>query len=199
MGAGNSRRAAARQLRPGQRGAVRLCRIGRCEHERVRLLAFLRTELSKPLDRAAERELRPAEALDEVAAPREAERLERLQLSVDRAVAADDPLAAHAVAGDDALPLEQQLRQSPSIRDLSGVRPRTWLEETCRLRPTALCGGDPGRAAAREAARAALRARDAVATAGAEGRPGVVRHLAGPNEIPQCGKRLLGLEPRRRQ
>ena len=99
-------------LRPGQRRSVGLRWIGRGEHERVRLLALLRTELAEPLDRAAERELRSAEALDEVAAPAEPERLERLQLPVDRAVPADDPLAAHAVAGDDPLPLEEQLGEA---------------------------------------------------------------------------------------
>ena len=124
---------AAGRLRPGQRGSVRLCGIGRGEHERIRLLALLGAELTEPLDRAAERELGSAETLDEVAAPREPERLERLQLAVDGAVPADDPLAADAVAGDDPLPLEEQLGQSTSIRDLSGARRRTWLEETgCR-------------------------------------------------------------------
>ena len=55
----------------------------------------------------------PPRPFDEVAAPAEAERLERLQLAVDGAVAAGDSLAADAVAGDDALPLEQQLGQRP--------------------------------------------------------------------------------------
>ena len=92
MRAGDPRGAAAGALRPRQRGAVRLRRVGRGEHERLRLLPVARPQLAQPLDRAAERELRAAEALDEVAAPAEAERLERAQLAVDGAVAAGDPL-----------------------------------------------------------------------------------------------------------
>ena len=73
-------------------------------------------QLAQPLDGAAERELRAAEALDEVAAAAEAERLERAQLGVDGAVAAGDALGADAVAGDDALPLEQQLGERAPLR-----------------------------------------------------------------------------------
>ena len=62
-----------------------------------------------------ERELRAAEALDEVAAPAGADRLEILQLAVDGAVAARDALGAHAVARDDPLPLEQQLRERAPV------------------------------------------------------------------------------------
>ena len=106
------RRPARRARRPAsarQRGAVRLGRVGRREHERLGLLPVLRPQLAQPLDGAAERELRAAEPLDEVAAAAEAERLQRPQLAVDRAVAAGNPFGADAVAGDDPLPLEQQL------------------------------------------------------------------------------------------
>ena len=67
--AGDARRARAGALRPRQRGAVRLRRIGGGEHERLRLVALARPQLAQPLDGAAERELRAAEPLDEVAAP----------------------------------------------------------------------------------------------------------------------------------
>src|SRR5205823_5792867 len=62
-------------------------------------------------------------------------------------------------------------------------------------RPASLGRGDAGGALAREAARAsALRFRRLVATAGAERSPRVVRHLAGPDEIPEGGKHDLRLE-----
>ena len=57
-------------------------------------------------------------------------------------------------------------------------------------------GRDRRRAAAGEAARASFRARHAVAAAGSERRPGVVRHLARPDEVPESRERLLGLELR---
>ena len=91
IGAGDTCGARSRALRPRQRSAVGLRRIGRREHERVALLVAL-AQLAQPFDGAAERELRAAEAFDEVAAPAEAERLERAQLGVDGAVAAGDAL-----------------------------------------------------------------------------------------------------------
>ena len=116
----------------------------------------LRPQLAQPLDRAAERELRAAEPLDEVAAPAEAERLERLQLAVDRAVAAGDALGADAVARDDPLPLEQQLGERAAV----GRGP---AKSRAGERPAALRRGDLARArgarsgAARRSARAARR------------------------------------------
>src|SRR5437763_9248554 len=109
-GAGDAGGSRPRSLRPRQGGPVGLCRVGSRENEHVRLVAFARSELAQPFDCTAECELRAAEALDEVAAPAEAERLERLQLTVDGAEPAGDPFGADAVAGDDALALEQKLR-----------------------------------------------------------------------------------------
>ena len=143
----DARGAAVRALRPRDRGAVRLRGIGGREHERLRLVAVARPQLAQPLDRAAERELRAAEPLDEVAAAAGPERLERAQLRVHGAVAAGDALAAHAVARDDALPLEQQLRERAAVR-----LPR---EEAGRERPAALRRRRPRpRACARSGARA---------------------------------------------
>src|SRR5439155_1749815 len=85
------------------------------QREDLRLLVLLRPQLSGPLDRAGQRELRAAESLDEVAAPADAERLQRAQLSVHRAVAAGNSFAAHAVAHDNALTLEQELRERARI------------------------------------------------------------------------------------
>ena len=88
-------------------------------------------ELTEALDGTRERELRTAEPLDEVAAPADAERLERLQLRVDGAVPAADPLAANAVARDDPLALEEELCERPAIGGLG--------EQRRRERPPALC------------------------------------------------------------
>ena len=104
----------------GKRGAVGLRRVGGCDYERLRLLAFLRAELPKPLDGAAEGELRAAQPLDEVAAPAEAECLESLELPVDGAVAARDPLGADAVPRDDSLALEQKLGERAPVRGFPG-------------------------------------------------------------------------------
>ena len=121
----DARRARARALRPRNRGSVRLRRIGRGEHERLRLVALARAQLAQALDRAGQRELRAAEPFDEVAAAADAERLEVAQLAVDGAVAAGDPLAAHAVARDDALALEQQLGQRTPVGPVPGTVPGT--------------------------------------------------------------------------
>src|SRR5207248_1600746 len=83
----------------------------------------------------------------------EAERLERLQLAVHGAVTARDAFGADAVAGDDPVPLQQQLGERASIRAMSGVRPRTGPEETLRSRPAPLRRGDLTGAAARAPAR----------------------------------------------
>ena len=57
-------------LGPRQRRAVGLGRVGRGEHERRRRLVVARLR-AQALDRARQRELRAAQALDEVAAPRD--------------------------------------------------------------------------------------------------------------------------------
>ena len=56
-----------------------------------------------------------------------------------------------------------------------------------------------GRAAAGEAARPPLGLRHAVAARRAQRLPGVVRHLAGPDEVPERGSSLVALEPGRLQ
>src|SRR5439155_9543832 len=93
-------------LRPGQGGAVGLGGVGRGQDQRLRRLAVPQTELAQPFDGAAERELRPAETLDEVAAAAQPERLERPQLAVDGAVPARDAFRAHAFARHDPVALQ---------------------------------------------------------------------------------------------
>ena len=184
-------RAGARALGPRQHGTVRLRRVGGREHERPRravaALPAAGAFLAQALDRARQRELRAAETFDEVAAAADAERLEVAQLPVDGAVPARDPFATDAVAYDDPLPLEQQLRERATLRAVG--------EEAQRGRPAPLRRGDVGAAMAREAARSrSLSLLGRVAPARAERRPGVVRHLARPDELPQRGQRRLGVE-----
>src|SRR6185503_17879820 len=101
-------------------------------------------------------ELRTAETFDEVAAAARAQGLECTQLRVDRAVAARNPLAAHAVARDDALPLEQQLCERAPIR--LGAR-----EQPGRQRPATLGRGHGCRPCTGEAAHTAVGTRCLVA------------------------------------
>src|SRR4029079_15100482 len=99
----------------------------------------------------------------------------RFHPAVPRAVAAGDPLAADAVAGDDPLPLEQELGEGAAIL--------VAREEARGERPPALRGRCAGGAGAREPPRPSLGPRDPVTAAGPERLPGVVRHLACPDEV----------------
>ena len=100
-------------MRPREDAAVGLGGIGGREDERLVVVRV--PQLAEPFDGARERELRAAEPFDEVPAATGAHRLERLQLPVHGAVAADDPLGADAVARDDPLPLEQELGERASV------------------------------------------------------------------------------------
>src|SRR5206468_1729451 len=113
---------------------------------------------------SAERKLRTAEPLHEVAAPAGAERLERAQLAVHRAVAAGDSLGADGVAGHDAVPLEQELRERAPV----GLGTR---EEPRRERPASLRRRRTVRAPPGEAPRPPVRPRRLVAPLGAQRRP----------------------------
>src|SRR5262249_35238621 len=149
-----------------------------------------RPELGQPLDGTRQRELRAAQTFDEVAAAADTEGLECAQLPVHGAVPTGNPLAAHAVARDDALPLEQQLCERARIG--------TAREEPVGEGPAPLRRRNSGGTLAREATRpAARRPRGLVAAPCAERRPRVVCHLAGPDEIPQRRQRDLRLELRR--
>src|SRR4029079_12034358 len=119
--------------------------IGGREDDRRRLLVgALRAQA---LDRAGERELRGAEALDEVAAPAHAERLELAEGVVEDREAAGDPLGEHLLARDDPVALEQQLGQ----RATPGARLDLGAEEGGGQRPAPLhlgLGAAPARAEA---------------------------------------------------
>src|SRR5262249_57059767 len=136
-----------------------------------------------------------------VAATADAERLERTQLSVDRAVSTGNPFAAHAVARDDSLPLEQQFRERAGItpfRLCNRLLQSLFGEEFVRQRPASLRRSDLRCALARETARPSLRRRRLIATAGPKRRPRAVADLAPPHEVPERGQRLGGLQAGRR-
>src|SRR5690349_6709440 len=96
LSAGDPGRSRPVPLRPGQHGSVGLRGVSGTEHERLRFVVLARPELTQAFDGASEGELGAAEAFDEVTAPAETERLERLQLAVHRAVAAGDAFGADA-------------------------------------------------------------------------------------------------------
>ncbi len=175
---------------PGECGAVRLRGIGGGEHERPH--TGVGAQLAQPLDRARQGELGAPEALHEVAAPTAADRLQSAKLAVDGSVSTRDALAAHAVTDDDALALEQQLREGAPIATAG-------REEPGGQRPAALRRRGRETARAREPARPTRRDGCAVAAFRPQRRPGVVRHLARPDELPQGGQRTLRVQARRLQ
>ena len=179
------RRRARRRRRPARAGerrvalaatcsdrAVGLRRVGGGEHDRRRrVVVALRAQA---LDRARQRELRAAEALDEVAAAGDAERLQRGERVVERGEAAGDALGQHLLAGDDAVALEQQLGLRAAARGRivvaranSGARQRPAALD---LRLRAARGARRSGAGARASARCALRPRRASAAASAAAR-----------------------------
>ena len=117
------RRPRRRRGRPRQRGAERVGRVGGREHQgaRRRRAPLARGSSSarssaaphgaQPVDRAGQRELRGAEALDEVAAPAAPGLLERREHPVDRGEPAGRPLGHHRAADHHAVPVEQHLGQ----------------------------------------------------------------------------------------
>ena len=143
--------------RPWQRRAVGLRRVGRGEHERR---GFLEVALrAQALDGAGQRELRPAEAFDEVAAAADAEGLELREGVVEDREAARDPFGEDLLAGDDAVALQQQLGlSSPALAGL-----RLAAKDRVGERPATLNGGltapaTRAEAAGRAVARRLLRA-----------------------------------------
>ena len=83
--AGDARRTTGCMFRPWKRGSVGLRGIGSGNDRGLRRLIVVQA-LAEPLDRAGQGELRTPEALDEVAAPTDAQRLERTKLVVHRGV-----------------------------------------------------------------------------------------------------------------
>ena len=140
---------AAGGLRPGQRGAVGLGRVGGRQHDRggdraVAADGVVGTLAGQPqaVDGTGQGELGGAEPADEVAAADLAALLEHLQHAVHRGVPADDALGQHGLAGDDAVALDELQRRG--VRRLGRRRHR--LEQrrdqapAARRRPAARRG-----------------------------------------------------------
>ena len=114
--------------RPGQRGAVRVGRVGRGQEvDRTRRGDVGRfADRAQPVEGARQRELRRPEPVDEVAAPDAAGLLHRPQDRVDGGEPAVDALGGDRLAGQDAVALEEGQAQGvePLGRpgDGSGVR-----------------------------------------------------------------------------
>src|SRR5207248_10908147 len=145
-----TRRAARRALpfRPRERRTASVGGIGGGEHQRAG--RFVIAQRSKALHAARQGELSTAEPFDEVAAARRAERLEVHELAVERGEAARYALGEDGLARDDAVALEQQLRERAHARPIRGsVR-----EQGRRERPAALDLWRRRPAPAREAAAA---------------------------------------------
>ena len=95
---------------PGQCRAVGIRRVGGGEHQRERFLRRL-AEGAQPLFRARHRELRAAQAGDEISAASAAGVLHRLEHRVDGGKSAGNLFGLRGFASDDPMPGEQRLRQ----------------------------------------------------------------------------------------
>ena len=171
--------------RPAQGCPERVGGVRGREHLRARRLVGAHGP--QPLDGGRQRELGAAQALDEIAAPRRAERLQVGQLAVESGEPARDPLGQNSLAGDDAVALQQHLGDRAHPRSVRrSVREQRRGERPAplhlrRRRPPA-----PGEAPAGLAC--ALGKRQ---PRGAKRGEGVVRDLPRPGEVPE---RLLELD-----
>ena len=187
VGAGSAGRAAAAlEFRPGQRGTVGVGRIGRRE-DQVGAVGF--GQRAQALDRAGQRELGAAEALDEVAAASGAEQLEVAELRVEGGEAAGDALGEDRLTGDDAVALQHQL----------GLGAQAGTGGRGRWRRAARSGTSvPGRRRRRSSGggRSGGRWRsdggDRAQARRPQRREGVVGDLARPGEVPERVVELLG-------
>jgi hypothetical protein len=116
-GAGDALRAATlpRLAGPRQRCPVGLRGIACGKDERRR--GIERTLGAQPLDGTGQRELCSTEALDEISATRDPERLELGQRVVERREAARDTFGEDELARQDPVSLEQQLSERTAARD----------------------------------------------------------------------------------
>ena len=185
VGAGGPRGpAAALALGPGQRGAVWVGRVGRRQQLEAALVFGQRAQ---PLDRAGQRELGAAEALDEVAAAGGAEQLEVAELRVEGREAAGDALGEDRLAGDDPVALEHQLGLGAQPR--AGLGAFSKSGATSDQRPCT--AAPPAAAAAGEAASSPFLGGHRAQARGAQRREGVVGHLARPGQVPERVVELL--------
>ncbi len=165
---------------------------------------------AQTLHRSWQRELCAAETLDEVAAPAHAKRLQLCERTVQSREATGNALGGDLLARQHAIALEQQLGKGATTPTqlLDSIRPAALLarhlsgEERERERPAALHlrarakaaraqrgaakAPSPAQPSAARARRSRKRMRGERLARCAQGGPGVVGHLAGPYEVPQC-------------
>src|SRR5688572_26455581 len=201
-GAGRPHRTPAlRALGPRERGAIQVRGIRRRERHDLRLVARL-AHGAQAVDRAGQSELRRAAAGNEVAAAHATRVLHRLEHAVHAGESAGEPLRLHGLPRHDAVPLEQlmnargdalgrrEVRDAERVDERPAARTLLWVDRRA-------LGGDEHRGARR--IRGATRRARASPGAGcgrayepAQRLERVVRHLAGPDEIPQRLEHLGG-------
>ena len=148
------RRRARRGRRPAPASAAR-CRRGSPDRSRrARCAGGVRrrvAHLAQALDRAGQGVLRPAEAVDEVAAPRDAERLELAERAAQARRAARNALGDDGGAHEHAVALEQQLGERAAAVGLvdRGREQRSRWAPSARARPRAAAGAGASAGACR--------------------------------------------------
>ena len=169
--------------RPGQCRAERVGGVGGGQDDGS---AFGGSRRPKPVHRAGHGELGRAERFDEVPAPAAAGLLERPQHPVDRREPAWHALCRHRAAGDDAVPVEQRVRERRARAGSGRVavrqqrpppRPRSAARSAVASsagRTARASGRRTGRLGARRERRAQRRNR-------------VVGHQTRPDQVPQRG------------
>ena len=105
-------------LGPGQHRAVGLGGVGGGEHQDAVLVVL--APGAQALDRPGERELGAAQALDEVAATGDPQRLEGAQRVIEGGEASRHALGQHLLAGEDPVALQQELGERAAPR--AGLR-----------------------------------------------------------------------------
>ena len=119
-GADAARRPLRLLFRPIQRRAVRIGGIGRAEHDDFGFVGPI-AQRSQQVERAGHRELRRAEAGDEIPAPDASRFFHSLQHRIDHAEAAGDGFRGDGFTRQDTVACEQLLRPTWSRRWPEGL------------------------------------------------------------------------------
>ena len=188
----DSRGAPGRRRRKPERRPVWICRIGRRQHGHLDLIAHAGrwlTQRAKQVEGAGQRELRRAEARDEVAAPDPAAFLHRLQHRVDDAETSRRRFRHHGLACQDAVTREKLIR--PRGGPGGGLRGPLGLHQ----RPPSFRGRrrQPPRAERGRLELALLPPWRARLCEGAQRVERVVGDRPAPHEIPERGDGVVGI------
>ena len=174
-------------LRPLQRRSIRVGRIGCGDHHRSRFPRRL-PHRAKLIECRGQRELRTAEAGDEVAATHAPGVLHRFEYLIHPRESSRDPFARGGLAGDDAMTCEELLCDCRSPFRGRGVGQCRAIDH----RPTALGSGrNEATGAERRGAGTASRARVGRTDQRPQRVQRVIGDLAEPDQIPQRVHRLL--------